>query len=50
MTTYKAVELMEDLQDRHIACSYIFGDVLEMVGLRPIETSDLVCRNLDSVF
>jgi hypothetical protein len=37
---------MEDLQDGYIACSYIFGDVLEIVCFRAIETSDLVCRNL----
>lgn len=47
--TYEAVQLMEDLQDTHVACADVFRDVLQVVGFRPVEARNLVLGNLDAM-
>ena len=41
---------MKDLQEGHIARAYLFWDMLQVVGFRPVEARNLALGNLNCVF
>ena len=40
---------MKYLQYAHVACAYVFWDMLQVVGFRPVEACNLVLGNLNGV-
>lgn len=43
------MQLVEDLEDAHVACADVFGDMLQVVGFGPVEARNLVLGDFNAV-